>query len=336
MASRATSAGWNPRPTKCTSAFSFRVTAPIRPCPDCQGTRFQPEALLYRVSSAECGLRNGPDDSFSLADFYQLPVRDARRFIEQIAPGPSARSAADPLGLALGEVRSRLGYLDEVGLGYLTLDRPTRSLSGGETERVNLTACLGTRLSILCLSWTNRASACMRATPPAWSACCEQLRDAGNTVVVVEHEASVMRAADQIMELGPGHGESGGEVVFQGTFREILQSSASLTGQYLSGRKRIEDPPRRPVSAQDPRLSARAAPRAREPLMLKEAARPFGVRARACPVLSALARLAPQSQESDRRNPAEPICVRHRRERLGQDHPCARGPAARADCQVQG
>jgi len=255
-----------------------------RPCPDCQGKRFQPEALRYRVRSAECGLPNAPDDSFSLADFYQLPVRDARRFIERIGQGHRPR-AGDPLGLVLGEVRSRLEYLDQVGLGYLTLDRPTRSLSGGETERVNLTACLGTRL-VNTLFVLDEPSVGLHARDTERLVrILQQLRDAGNTVVVVEHEASVMRAADQIVDLGPGHGAAGGHVVFQGAFREILQSSASLTGQYLSGRKRLEVPARRPVTAQDPPLSVRAAPRAREPLMLKEAARPFGVRARACPAL---------------------------------------------------
>ena len=87
----------------------------------------------------------GADASLTLAAFYQLPVRDALRWIESLTPRDPARSR-DPLGLILNEVRSRLGYLNEVGLGYLTLDRPTRSLSGGETERVNLTTCLGTRL----------------------------------------------------------------------------------------------------------------------------------------------------------------------------------------------
>jgi excinuclease ABC subunit A len=114
-----------------------------------------------------------------------------------------------------------------------------------------------------------------------------QLRDAGNTVVVVEHEASVMRAADQIVDLGPGHGATGGQVVFQGAFQDVLKSAASLTGQYLSGRKRIEIPARRPVHAQDPRppLSREGGRGRCEPLLLKEAARPFRVRAGACPVL---------------------------------------------------
>src|ERR1043166_986503 len=107
-------------------------------CPECQGRRFKPDSLLFKIRDAAGIL-------LTLSDFYQLPVDEALQFVEQVASGFSARRG-DPVTLALEEVRSRLGYLVEVGLGYLTLDRPSRSLSGGETERVNLTACLGTRL----------------------------------------------------------------------------------------------------------------------------------------------------------------------------------------------
>ena len=153
----------------------------------------------------------------------------------------------DPLGLVLNEVRSRLGYLDQVGLGYLTLDRPTRSLSGGETERVSLTTCLGTRLVNTLFVLDEPSVGLHPRDTERLVRLLEQLRDAGNTVVVVEHEASVIRAADQIVDLGPGHGATGGEVVFQGTYPQILKSRESLTGQYLSGRKQIEIPQRRPV-----------------------------------------------------------------------------------------
>ena len=135
----------------------------------------------------------------------------------------------------------------DAGLGYLGLDRMTRSLSGGETERVNLTGCLGSRL-VNTLFVLDEPSVGLHPRDTARLVrIVRQLRDAGNTVVVVEHEASVMRAADQIIDLGPGHGASGGEVVFQGTYQEILRAPQSLTGQYLSGKKRIEIPARRPV-----------------------------------------------------------------------------------------
>jgi len=204
-------------------------------CPSCRGARFGPETLLYRI--------NG----LTLADFYRLPVRQALPFMDALMAGNPAPKASDPLAMGLGEVRSRLAYLDEVGLNYLTLDRPTRSLSGGETERVNLTACLGSRL-VNTLYVLDEPSVGLHPRDTARLVrIVRQLRDAGNTVVVVEHEAGVVRAADQIIELGPDRGESGGEVVFQGSCRQIVRDEKSLTGAYLSGRRRIEIPRRRPV-----------------------------------------------------------------------------------------
>jgi len=225
------------------------------PCPDCQGRRFQPEALLYRcdVAIPEPKTRNvapqvggARTNSLTLADFYQLPIREALQLTEALAQRRRLRPG-DPLGLALNEVRSRLGYLQDVGLGYLTLDRPTRSLSGGETERVNLTTCLGTRLVNTLFVLDEPSVGLHPRDTERLVRIVEQLRDAGNTVLVVEHEASVMRAADQIVDLGPGHGATGGNVVFQGNYAEILEARQSLTGQYLSGRKRVEVPSRRTV-----------------------------------------------------------------------------------------
>ena len=227
------------------------------PCPDCRGKRLQPEALLYRCDvggpkSDERGraasAEGGRDESLTLADLYQLPIRDALPVIEALA-GQHRLKRNDPLGLVLGEVRARLGYLNAVGLGYLTLDRPTRTLSGGETERVNLTTCLGTRLVNTLFVLDEPSVGLHPRDTERLVRLLEQLRDAGNTVVVVEHEASVIRAADQVVDLGPGHGATGGEVVFQGTCRELLRAGRSLTGQYLSGRKRIEVPRRRAVAA---------------------------------------------------------------------------------------
>ena len=240
------------------------------PCPDCHGKRFQPEALLYRCDGGspkaevrrpkegrnpKPEVRTGPEPaafnpngSLTLADFYQLPIRDTLPFIETLADRHRLRPN-DPLGLVLNEVRSRLGYLDQVGLGYLTLDRPTRSLSGGETERVSLTTCLGTRLVNTLFVLDEPSVGLHPRDTERLVRLLEQLRNAGNTVVVVEHEASVIRAADQIIDLGPGHGATGGEVVFQGTYPQILKSKESLTGQYLSGRQQIEIPQRRAVAA---------------------------------------------------------------------------------------
>jgi excinuclease ABC subunit A len=182
----------------------------------------------------------------TLADFYQLPIRDGLQFIERLAEKKQFRPN-EPLGLVLQEVRSRLSYLNEVGLGYLTLDRPTRTLSGGETERVNLTTCLGTRLVNTLFVLDEPSVGLHPRDTDRLVRLLEHLRDAGNTVVVVEHEPSVMRAANQIVDLGPGHGATGGQVVFQGTYGQILKSAQSLTGQYLSGCKHIEVPTRRNV-----------------------------------------------------------------------------------------
>jgi excinuclease ABC subunit A len=233
-------------------------------CPACAGRRLQPDALLYRVPNPPPAPdENGPaghaaavagaPPTLTLADFYQLPIRDAHRFVERLA-GKQQFSPGDPLRFALDEIRARLGYLVEVGLGYLTLDRPTRTLSGGETERVNLTTCLGTRLVNTLFELDEPSVGLHPRDTARLVRILEHLRDAGNTVVVVEHEAAVMRAADQIVDLGPGHGETGGRVVFQGSFAKLLKSPASLTGQYLSGRKRIEIPPRRPVAKLTPEI----------------------------------------------------------------------------------
>ena len=274
------------------------------PCPDCKGKRFQPEALLYRCHS------------LTLADFYQLPVRDALRFVDSLASAPELRPN-QPLGVVLGEVRSRLGYLNEVGLGYLTLDRPTRSLSGGETERVSLTTCLGTRLVNTLFVLDEPSVGLHSRDTERLVRILEQLRDAGNTVLVVEHEASIMRAANQIVDLGPGHGATGGQIVFQGDYAEILSSDNSLTGQYLSGRTQIEVPSRRPVRLQGPergcpsrsgpeststRELSQGAPGIRaaaaetaalrysigrsEPLALHDAPNPLGPGASTCPTLT--------------------------------------------------
>jgi excinuclease ABC subunit A len=231
-------------------------------CPECQGARLKPDALLYLLPVAadvsprkSISQESAPTNvagyhRLTLPDFYALPVRDALAMIETLAKERSSnakRQSQDPIAHALSEVRARLAYLEEVGLGYLTLDRPTRTLSGGETERVNLTTCLGTRLVNTLFVLDEPSVGLHPRDTDRLVRILEKLRDTGNTVIVVEHEASVMRAADQIVDIGPGHGATGGEVVFQGPLPELLKSTRSLTGQYLSGRKQIEIPERRPV-----------------------------------------------------------------------------------------
>ena len=238
-------------------------------CPDCQGARLKPEALLYLLKMAKHteaqsppSLLPPPSSHLTLPNFYALPVRDALAVTESLMKTRDPRpKTQDPIQHALDEVRTRLAYLNEVGLGYLTLDRPTRTLSGGETERVNLTTCLGTRL-VNTLFVLDEPSVGLHPRDTDRLVCIlEKLRDTGNTVVVVEHEASVMRAADQIVDIGPGHGATGGEVVFQGPLPDLLKSTRSLTGQYLSGRKQIEIPQRRVVAADVRRLKISNAKR---------------------------------------------------------------------------
>jgi excinuclease ABC subunit A len=220
-------------------------------CPACHGKRFKEDALLFQIKETT-------GKQLTLADFYQLSVRDALAFIQKF-PRSSAKKT-DAFNIALEEVQSRLGYLDEVGLGYLTLDRATRTLSGGETERVNLTTCLGSRL-VNTLFVLDEPSVGLHARDTARLVkILQRLRDAGNTVVVVEHEPAVMRAADEIIDLGPGQGERGGQVIFQGSYNKITKSPTSLTGAFLSQRRHINQSAHRSVDLRrEPKLSVSRA-----------------------------------------------------------------------------
>ena len=210
-------------------------------CPVCLGKRLQPESLQFRLPNKAL---------HSLADIYQLPIAAAREVIDGLVKGLRGRRKNDPIFIALDEVRSRLGFLCEVGLGYLTLNRPMRTLSGGETERVSLTSCLGTQLVNTLYVLDEPTVGLHPRDTRQLVGVIHKLRDQGNTVVVVEHEPDLMKAADEIVDLGPGHGESGGELVFQGSYRQILRSKKSLTGKYLSGRELIPVPTRRSVDSE--------------------------------------------------------------------------------------
>jgi excinuclease ABC subunit A len=216
-------------------------------CPSCNGKRFKPDSLLFTVDDSAAG-------KITLADFYQLPVKHALGFIEDAAKKFEHRRSHDPFLVCLNEVRSRLRYLEEVGLGYLTLDRPTRTLSGGETERVNLTTCLGSRL-VNTLFVLDEPSVGLHARDTdRLVKILQRLRSTGNTVVVVEHEPAVMRAANQIVDLGPGHGETGGEIVFQGGYDRIVRDAKSVTGSWLGGSRNPARREIRPIEARTPKL----------------------------------------------------------------------------------
>jgi excinuclease ABC subunit A len=221
-------------------------------CPECNGKRFKLDALLFTVNDSIVG-------KMTLADFYQLPVKRAVEFVESTARKFESRHSHDPFLVCLNEVRSRLRYLEEVGLGYLTLDRPTRSLSGGETERVNLTTCLGSRL-VNTLFVLDEPSVGLHARDTARLVqILQRLRSTGNTVVVVEHEPAVMRAANQIVDLGPGHGETGGQIIFQGSYDKIIRNHKSLTGAWLGGSRKPAFREPRAVNARTSKLSLTGA-----------------------------------------------------------------------------
>ena len=194
-------------------------------CTACHGARLKPESLLWRL---------GP---YNLHQLSLLPISRARGFFATLQLPPPLSDADTDL---LQEIRTRLGYLGEVGLDYLTLDRQSRTLSGGEVQRINLTTALGTSLvhALFVLDEPsiglhprdmNRVIGVMR-----------RLRDAGNTLVVVEHDPQIMLEADRLLDMGPGAGEHGGSIVFNGTPRSILRAKGSLTGDYLAGRRSIE------------------------------------------------------------------------------------------------
>jgi excinuclease ABC subunit A len=242
------------------------------PCPHCNGQRFQPESLLYRVDPDQPPPDPSPTASSdlnptatqlpgrSLADFYALPIRAALEWIEQVTQC-LARNGSDPAGHALEEVRTRLGYLVTAGLGYLTLDRATRTLSGGETQRVNLTTCLGTSLVNTLYVLDEPSVGLHPRDTDRLVRILSNLRDRGNTIVVVEHEAAIIQQADQIVDLGPAQGENGGHVVFQGTYPALLKSPSSLTGRYLTGAEQMDSPARRTVDKTTPRLRVANATR---------------------------------------------------------------------------
>jgi len=211
-----------------------------RKCKACGGKRFQPETLLYRLPAVV----DGEERLLDLAEINQLPLRESLAFLQGVA----VPEGDDATAQIKRQATDRLHYLVEVGLRYLTLDRATRTLSGGEIERVNLTSCLGNSL-VNTLFVLDEPSIGLHPRDTAQLVrIIEALRDRGNTIVVVEHEEAIMQAADHILDLGPGRGEQGGEIVFAGNYPRLLADRKSLTGAYLSGRKEIPLPEaRRPV-----------------------------------------------------------------------------------------
>jgi excinuclease ABC subunit A len=223
-------------------------------CDACGGARVQPQALCWRV-----GTREGADHALgsrrrfkpraarydaavlerlpglTLHDLMLLPIDRCRDFIDKLDSAAHDEATA----LILKEIRTRLAYLTTVGLGYLTLDRQSRTLSGGEVQRINLTTALGTSLVDALFVLDEPSIGLHPRDMRRVVDVMQRLRDAGNSLVVVEHDPQVMLAADRILDMGPGPGERGGEVVYFGTPEE-LKKSGTLTADYLSGRRRAE------------------------------------------------------------------------------------------------
>ncbi len=193
-------------------------------CPTCCGTRLRAESLATRIGG------------LSIAEVCALKIRDAIVFVQELQLTDFERTIGRTM---LEQVQSRLGYLESVGLGYLTLDRSLRTLSGGEAQRVSLTTALGSSLVNMLYVLDEPSVGLHPADVDRLDRAVLSLRDRGNTVCVVEHEESMIRAADQIIEIGPGAGERGGQVVFQGTPAEIEFCPKSVTGDFLAGRRGV-------------------------------------------------------------------------------------------------
>ncbi|MGD0802357.1 MAG: excinuclease ABC subunit UvrA [Terracidiphilus sp.] len=212
-------------------------------CPDCRGQRLRAEARSVRI--------NGQ----SICQATALTIAEAKEFFDALRLSPMQEEIAGPI---LHEVRQRLSFLDAVGLEYLTLDRLASSLSGGEAQRIQLATSLGSRL-VGALYVLDEPSIGLHSRDTARLIhILEELRDLGNTILVVEHDADILRAADHLLDLGPGAGELGGKLLAEGVLAEIEANANSLTGRYLSGQLSIPIPTRRRLPGRD-RLVLRGA-----------------------------------------------------------------------------
>ncbi len=237
-------------------------------CPSCNGARLKPDSQLWRIGSKKLADNTLKADStgkytrfrpvgstfsektlqslpgLSMHDIMLLPIERLKKFFDELQLTPEQEKTCD---LLLKEIRNRFSYLVEVGLGYLTLDRQSRTLSGGEVQRINLTTALGTSLVNTLFVLDEPSIGLHPQDMDRVNSVMRKLKDAGNTLVVVEHDPQVMLAADRIIDMGPGPGAEGGTIVFDGTPEEIKQSKG-LTGKYLSGKLKINKRKRKKVN----------------------------------------------------------------------------------------
>jgi excinuclease ABC subunit A len=256
------------------------------PCPSCAGARLKTESLLWRIGSraeadavlpaAQRFMPQGVQWSraqlealpgLCLHDLMLMPLDRLRAFFDRLQggldgqpEGPSvgpvgglSESERKTLKLLFDEVRTRLRYLCEVGIGYLTLDRQSRTLSGGEVQRINLTTALGTSLVNTLFVLDEPSIGLHPRDMNRIIVAMQRLRDAGNTLVVVEHDPAVMLAADRMIDMGPGPGERGGQIVFDGSTAQLREAD-TLTGAYLGGRRQVGLGFQRLVAPNTPRL----------------------------------------------------------------------------------
>jgi excinuclease ABC subunit A len=245
------------------------------PCHVCEGARLKTESLLWRIGSkddadavlepAKRFMPAGVDwtreqlealPGLCLHDLMLMPIDRLRKFFDRVSPetnGHGHDGEHQALKLLFEEITTRLKYLVDVGIGYLTLDRQSRTLSGGEVQRINLTTALGTSLVNTLFVLDEPSIGLHPRDMNRITEAMKRLRDAGNTLVVVEHDPAVMLAADRMIDMGPGPGERGGQIVFDGTTDE-LRHADTLTGNYLGGRKQIGMGFKRAVVDATPRL----------------------------------------------------------------------------------
>jgi excinuclease ABC subunit A len=201
-----------------------------RVCPECQGDRLRKESLSVKIQG------------FSIGDLSRLTIGELLEFFENLSFSGNEAVIAEPV---LREIRSRLGFLKEVGLEYLTLNRSAATLSGGEAQRIRLATQIGSGLVGVLYVLDEPTIGLHPRDNQKLIAILKKLRDLGNTVIVVEHDAETIRSADFVVDIGPGAGEKGGRVVASGSPQEIMENPESLTGLYLSGRRCIPVPTRR-------------------------------------------------------------------------------------------
>ncbi len=201
-----------------------------QPCPQCEGARLRPESLAVKVGG------------ISIAEYSDLSARAAAEWINALEMTETERAIAR---LIVREIDERLAFLDNVGIGYLSLARSARSLSGGEAQRIRLATQIGSSLVGVMYVLDEPSIGLHQRDNEKLIATLDRLRDLGNTVIVVEHDEGTMMAADHLVDLGPGAGEHGGHIIAAGTPKEVAKNPASLTGQYLSGKRKIDVPEER-------------------------------------------------------------------------------------------